>query len=313
MGQIARHPSVPDPVTRAANGVDQLAVEGPVHLGAEAGDMRFDHIRLRIEAEVPDPFEEHRSRLHPALAAQKKLQQREFAGQEVYGLTGPCHLAGDEVHRQVPRMKLGFGDGERGAAGQDIDPIPMDEFGMPTYDKKKGRSVHAMNVRPELMWYNHTWEKMAIGVNDTYTVEPVVLFDAPRCSGRVDKDDPDSKLYPFKKMIGRQPADTVNKRMIVPHLFGMAGGANPYWAKFDWDLAMAEGALRASGADIAVSVTGIAGPTGGTPEKPVGTAWIGLARKGAEPAAFKVFHPRNRHDFKLAVSQAALDAVRRVL
>ena len=78
-------------------------------------------------------------------------------------------------------------------------------------------------------------------------------------------------------------------------------------------LAMAEGALRASGADIAVSVTGIAGPTGGTPEKPVGTAWIGLARKGAEPAAFKVFHPRNRHDFKLAVSQAALDAVRRVL
>lgn len=76
-------------------------------------------------------------------------------------------------------------------------------------------------------------------------------------------------------------------------------------------LAMAAGALRASGADIAVSVTGIAGPTGGTPEKPVGTAWIGLARKGAEPRAFKVFHPRNRHDFKLSVSTAALDAVRR--
>ncbi|MCA9254133.1 MAG: tetrathionate reductase family octaheme c-type cytochrome [Phycisphaerales bacterium] len=133
-------------------------------------------------------------------------------------------------------------------AGQDIDPIPMDEFGMPTYDKKKGRSVHAMNVRPELMWYNHTWEKMAIGVNDTYTVEPVVLS-----TPLGDKDDPDSKLYPFKKMIGRQPADTVNKRMIVPHLFGMAGGANPYWAKFDWDLAMAEGAAY-TGVDFSGTV-----------------------------------------------------------
>lgn len=76
---------------------------------------------------------------------------------------------------------------------------------------------------------------------------------------------------------------------------------------------MAAGALRSSGAEIAVAVTGIAGPDGGTPEKPVGTAWIGLATKGAPPTAFKVFHPRNRHDFKLAVSQAALEAVRRHL
>ncbi len=74
---------------------------------------------------------------------------------------------------------------------------------------------------------------------------------------------------------------------------------------------MAAGALAASGADVAVSVTGIAGPDGGSDEKPVGTAWIGLAAKGAETTAFKVFHPRNRHDFKLAVSQAALEAVRR--
>lgn len=74
---------------------------------------------------------------------------------------------------------------------------------------------------------------------------------------------------------------------------------------------MAAGALRVSGADIAVAVTGIAGPDGGTPEKPVGTAWIGLAANGAETTAFKVFHPRNRHDFKIAVSQAALEAVRR--
>ena len=76
---------------------------------------------------------------------------------------------------------------------------------------------------------------------------------------------------------------------------------------------MAEGALEKSGSDIAVAVTGIAGPDGGTEEKPVGTAWIGLAVKGKPTIAFKVFHPRNRHDFRLSVSQAALEAVRRQL
>jgi nicotinamide-nucleotide amidase len=74
---------------------------------------------------------------------------------------------------------------------------------------------------------------------------------------------------------------------------------------------MAEGALRESGACIAVSVTGIAGPGGGTGEKPVGTAWCAVAMKGGETTAYKFFHPRARKDFKLSVSQSALDAVRR--
>jgi len=44
---------------------------------------------------------------------------------------------------------------------------------------------------------------------------------------------------------------------------------------------MAEGACRHSGADVALAVTGIAGPDGGSPEKPVGTVWFGWSRGGA--------------------------------
>jgi len=68
---------------------------------------------------------------------------------------------------------------------------------------------------------------------------------------------------------------------------------------------MAEGARRAAQTDYAISVTGIAGPGGGTPEKPVGTVFIGLA-SAKETRVWRRFNPGERFAFKQATSNQAL-------
>ena len=73
--------------------------------------------------------------------------------------------------------------------------------------------------------------------------------------------------------------------------------------------AMAEGARRVSGADIAISVTGIAGPTGGTAAKPVGLVWMALAAAD-DTIAFEHRFSGSRMDIKLRASQAALNMLR---
>ena len=73
---------------------------------------------------------------------------------------------------------------------------------------------------------------------------------------------------------------------------------------------MAEGARRQTGADYALSVTGIAGPAGGTPDKPVGTVFTALASPD-ETTAVRHFSPFDRETFKHMTINQALERLRR--
>jgi len=75
---------------------------------------------------------------------------------------------------------------------------------------------------------------------------------------------------------------------------------------------MAEGARQRSGADCALAVTGIAGPGGGTVEKPVGTVFIALA-SATRTVVLNPMNPYDRETFKLVTSQQALELLRRTL
>ncbi|UPT61123.1 MAG: CinA family protein [Hyphomonadaceae bacterium JAD_PAG50586_4] len=82
----------------------------------------------------------------------------------------------------------------------------------------------------------------------------------------------------------------------------------------DVAIAMAQGAIAKSRADISVAVTGIAGPDGGTAEKPVGLVHLAASRRnGATIHEEKRFGDLGRHEIQLATVLAAFDLLKRVM
>jgi len=72
---------------------------------------------------------------------------------------------------------------------------------------------------------------------------------------------------------------------------------------------MAAGALHASGADMAVAITGIAGPDGGSADKPVGLVWFALAQRTAAPVAIQQQFAGDREAIRRAAVASALRMV----
>ena len=77
---------------------------------------------------------------------------------------------------------------------------------------------------------------------------------------------------------------------------------------------MAEGARLRLGADVGLSATGYAGPTGGTEENPVGTVFVGVSIRGGT-TAFRLYYPRKSRDYvrEASASRVMLEAIRSIL
>jgi nicotinamide-nucleotide amidase len=75
--------------------------------------------------------------------------------------------------------------------------------------------------------------------------------------------------------------------------------------------AMAQGVRKLTNADIGVSISGIAGPTGGTPTKPVGTVFIAISHEKKEASSKRFQFKGTREEIKLIASEAALDWIRK--
>lgn len=77
--------------------------------------------------------------------------------------------------------------------------------------------------------------------------------------------------------------------------------------------AMAQGALKHSRAQVAIAVTGIAGPGGGTPTKPVGMVWFAWVETGRPPVTRQVDFSGDREAIRRQAVVAALDGLRNFL
>jgi nicotinamide-nucleotide amidase len=172
-----------------------------------------------------------------------------------------------------------------------------------------GREVHA---RLGQYIYGEGDTSMERVVGELLAARGVTVAFAESCTGGLVShrltNVPGSSAY-FRGGINAYANEVKEKLLGVPAAMLAAHGA----VSEEVAGAMAEGARRAVGTDVGVGVTGIAGPDGGTNEKPVGTVCFGLAAEGHPTVTRRYQLWGNREWVKLLSSQIALDWVRRHL
>jgi nicotinamide-nucleotide amidase len=148
-------------------------------------------------------------------------------------------------------------------------------------------------------------------VGDMLTARKLTIATAESCTGGLIAsrltDVPGSSRYVERGVVTYSNASKIDLLGVSSAMIASSGAVSEPVAT-----AMAEGILTRSGVDIGVGVTGIAGPDGGTPEKPVGTVCIAAASAtGTRVRTFRFVGGREMVKFQ--ASQAALDMVRRML
>jgi hypothetical protein len=100
-------PALLEHVAHAAHGVQQLAGEGVVELGAQAAHRHLDHIGVGVEVHVPDLLGQRGARQDLPAPAQQQRQQVELLRGQVQPLLRARGAAGDQVELEVSQVQLG--------------------------------------------------------------------------------------------------------------------------------------------------------------------------------------------------------------
>ncbi len=152
-------------------------------------------------------------------------------------------------------------------------------------------------------------EEMEEVVGKLLTKNGKTLAVAESCTGGLISqrltDVAGSSLYFIEAVIAYANEAKINTLNVAPEIIEQHGAVSAETAE-----AMAKGMRARAKTDYAISITGIAGPAGGTVEKPVGTVFIGYA-DDTIIKSFKIFLPGDRYLIRWRSSQAALDYLRR--
>jgi len=120
------------------------------------------------------------------------------------------------------------------------DKRVIKEHGHPVYIAIKGRFTYESNVVPTYRWHNGTAGAYTLG--DKIDPNTVTRLNYPLGT----KDDPTSKIMPFKIHKGKQIYDSKNNYFITPKVWGPKGDPDAYWEQFDWNKAATAG-MKVSG------------------------------------------------------------------
>jgi nicotinamide-nucleotide amidase len=143
-------------------------------------------------------------------------------------------------------------------------------------------------------------------------VAPRTLATAESCTGGLLAgrltELPGSSDYFLGGLVVYSNAAKVSQAHVPAELIERHGAVSEEVA-----LALAEGARERLGADAGVGVTGIAGPGGGTEQKPVGLVWLSVSVAGGEPLTRSISLPGGRADIRDRASTVAMHLLRRAL
>jgi hypothetical protein len=103
---------------------------------------------------------------------------------------------------------------------------------------QKGFFEHGENVVPEYHWFDGQIEYTLLDDE----IDPTRTVPVNRISG--SHDDPDSRIWPFKRMLGKQPYDKQHNRLLATHVYG-PDTKTALWSNFDWLKALEVGQAEA--------------------------------------------------------------------